>query len=158
MDGAVHKSGCLTPTQRETFINLSAEFIFAPFQGRHLPTTGQHEAWTNDLIRVFKVGRYPVFTEGLGKLGFFARVVNGVTDSSHDYFSMQVFQYCATCWEWRKNHGRKSFEEEGWEDAMEFILIRKEKSSDYYKRDAYADSMTWVKGANLRELFCWERI
>ncbi|KAK2944110.1 hypothetical protein BLNAU_20942 [Blattamonas nauphoetae] len=112
-------------TEHEQSIDHSEKYVMSYFYGQHSETIKDFVLWKDTIARVFC------------KLGFFIQIVNGLMihdDSSRSLDFLYAFnraygervQNTAQKREW--DHGGKlCVDEEGWEDAMEFVLIPKEK-------------------------------
>ncbi|KAK2941369.1 hypothetical protein BLNAU_23707 [Blattamonas nauphoetae] len=106
-------------------IPILMQYVMSYFYGQHSETIKDFVLWKDTIARVFC------------KLGFFIQIVNGLMihdDSSRSLDFLYAFnraygervQNTAQKREW--DHGGKlCVDEEGWEDAMEFVLIPKEK-------------------------------
>ncbi|KAK2953846.1 hypothetical protein BLNAU_11249 [Blattamonas nauphoetae] len=130
LEHACSRADRLHPAHFEQFINLSEEFIFTHYSRQLHSTTEDNETWTNDLVRVLRACHHSVFIEGLGKLGFFARVVNEFIDSCDASSSTKMLSCGVDRPQIWRSRARESFDEEGWEDAMELNLIKNETDAN----------------------------
>ncbi|KAK2940028.1 hypothetical protein BLNAU_25060 [Blattamonas nauphoetae] len=124
-------------TRHERSMDPSEKYVMTYFSGQHTTTIKELVQWTDNLLTIYTDCEHLAIARVFCKLGFFIQIVNGIwinDDSSSSYYFLFGFnraygervQNRAQKREW--NHGGKlCLDEEGWEDAMEFVLIPKKK-------------------------------
>ncbi|KAK2953869.1 hypothetical protein BLNAU_11129 [Blattamonas nauphoetae] len=139
----------------------SDRFGLAVFKGKHYGF-GESVLWLDHQITIYTNCEYPELARVLCKLGFFVPIVGSLASNDCSSTSMSFLTSISRMFfeadkkgtpkRWSENGARTYLDEEGWQDAMEFVMIRKTDSGDDSAISNKSKLMMHFCGSNLGKM------
>ncbi|KAK2950296.1 hypothetical protein BLNAU_14788 [Blattamonas nauphoetae] len=159
-----HCASRLTVSQLERLITPSIDILYRFYIHRFLPIYEERQQCETGFIHLCRLCEQHVIAQALSRIGFFSRIVCGLLDdrlfneykSVIDIFLGQTRYSSYQKPEWKTlQRTVHHFLEEGWQDVLDFLLVRKKDSFDSFNRIKHGLGMMQFLGANFNRQIKW---
>ncbi|KAK2955347.1 hypothetical protein BLNAU_9740 [Blattamonas nauphoetae] len=153
-----HCATRLSVSQLERLLTPSIDLLRKVYFHRFLPMYDERHQCETGFIHLCRLCEQRVIAECLSRMGFFSRLVSGIVDDSSSFNSKCVIdifirqkRYSGTAGTDKKTlrRIRRHFLEEGLQDVLDFLLVRKKDSFNIFNRIEHGMGMMPFFGANL---------